>query len=113
MSTKDSSKASKHRYSKGVLGWSWDGFDMLLVIGALLAGFLVWFLPSFTSSPEVQAFFASQKELKEKRLALEAEEARIAKENEELGIIYIQPGTNPFPTEPPPKDGAKNSGKGE
>jgi hypothetical protein len=113
MSTKESSKGSKPRFSKGVLGWSWEGFDMLLVIGALLAGFLVWFLPSFTSSPEVQTFFARQKEMKEKRLAIEAEEARIAKENEELGIIYIQPGANPFPTEPPQTDNAKNTGKRE
>jgi hypothetical protein len=51
--------------------------------------------------------------MKEKRLAIEAEEARIAKENEELGIIYIQPGANPFPTEPPQTDNAKNTGKRE
>jgi hypothetical protein len=86
---------------KGILGWSWTGFDLLLVIGALLAGLLVWFLPSFSSSPELQAFYARQKELKEGRLAREAEEARIRKENEELGLVYIQPGTNPFPTRPP------------
>jgi hypothetical protein len=86
---------------KGILGWSWTGFDLLLVIGALLAGLLVWFLPSFSASPELKAFYASQKELKAQRLALEAEEERIRKENEELGLIYIQPGTNPFPTKPP------------
>jgi hypothetical protein len=91
----------KPRFSKGALGWSWAGFDLLLIIGALLAGLLVWFLPSFSSSPQMQTFLARQKDLKEKRLALEAEEARIQKENEELGLIYIQPGTNPFPTEPP------------
>lgn len=86
-----------------ILGWSWAGFDLLLVIGALLAGALVWFLPSFTNSPDMKALFARQKELKEQRLAIEAEEARIKKENDELGLIYIQPGTNPFPTKPPPK----------
>jgi hypothetical protein len=95
-------KQPKSRFGKGVLGWSWAGFDLLLVIGAILAGLLVWFLPSFSSSPQMQTFLARQKELREKRLALEAEEARIAKENEELGLIYITPGANPFPTEPPP-----------
>jgi hypothetical protein len=92
---------ARKKRGPGILSWSWTGFDLLLVIGAILAGLLVWFLPSFSSSPQYQGFLARQKDLKEKRLTLEAEEARIAKENEELGLIYIQPGTNPFPTEPP------------
>ena len=56
-----------------VLGWSWGGFDLLLVIGALLAGGLIWFVPSFWDTPEMRAFYARQKELKAQRLAIEAD----------------------------------------
>jgi hypothetical protein len=39
----------------------------------------------------VQAFYAKQREIKERRLAREAEAARIAEEREELGLVFIPP----------------------
>jgi len=80
---------------KNVLDWSWTGFDLLLVLGAVIAGSLIWFIPAFWDTPELRDFYQSQKELKAQRLAVEAEEARIKKENDDLGIVYLAP--------PPPK----------
>lgn len=100
-----------------VLDISWGGFDVLLLIGALLAGFLIWFAPAFWNTPELKAFYKQQEEAKAQRLAVEAEAARVQKENDDLGLVYIQPGTNPFPTEPPKgktaprKSGAKPAPK--
>jgi hypothetical protein len=71
--------------------WGWKLFDFLLVLGALLVIFGVWFIPSIDSSPDVQAFYERQRLLKEKRLAVEAEEARIKKEQEDLGLVFIPP----------------------
>jgi hypothetical protein len=88
-------KEPKADKRKGVLGWSWTGFDLLLVLGALVIGSLIWFIPAFWDTPELRAFYQSQKELKAQRLAIEAEEARIQKEREDLGIVYLPP--------PPPK----------
>ena len=115
--TQANPKASKHR---SVFSWGLAGFDLLLVLGALIAGSLIWFIPAFWDTPELRAFYEQQRQLKAQHLALEAEEARIQKENDELGIIYIQPGENPFPTKPPqsagkpaPKSPAKPTSKKE
>src|SRR5262245_10609005 len=94
----------------GILGWSWAGFDLLLVFGALIVGFFIWFIPSFWDTPELRAFYAHQKELKAKRLAIEAEEARIQKENDDLGIIYLPPPPKASAA-PAPKSGAQPAQK--
>jgi hypothetical protein len=60
-------------------------------------------MPNKWAEPEVAASWAEQKELmqlRRERLAREAEEKRI---QDEMGLIYIEPGTNPFPTKPPEK----------
>jgi hypothetical protein len=71
------------------LTWKW--FDLLIVVGAVVIGVGVWFIPPIDSDPEVQAFYAKQREIKERRLAREAEAARIAQEREELGLVFIPP----------------------
>ncbi len=96
---------------KNVLDWSWTGFDLLLVLGALIAGSLIWFIPAFWDTPELRAFYQSQKELKAQRLAIEAEEARIKKENEELGIVYLPPPPPKTATAPAAKPATKTPAK--
>ena len=61
----------------------------------------MWFVPNKWAEPKIAASWNNTLELLElrkQRLAREAEEQRV---QDELGLIYIDPGTNPFPTEPP------------
>ena len=76
-------------------GWGHRYVDMSIVLMGVAIAILVWFIPSFDSDPQLQAFYKEQRELKEKRLAVEAAEARIKRQEEELGIIWVPP--------PPPK----------
>jgi hypothetical protein len=84
------------------MSWTWRWFDYSIVIVAVIAGFGIWFLPSFESSPEIQKLYAQQKELKERRLAREAQEAAIKKEQEELGLVFIAPPAEEAEKAPPP-----------
>ena len=81
------------------LGWKY--FNYIIVVLGLIVGLGVWFMPNKWADPAIEAKIAEQNELKEMRrvrLEREAEEKRLV---DELGLIYITPGTNPFPTEPP------------
>jgi hypothetical protein len=71
------------------MNWGWKFLDFSLVLAALVIIFGVWFIPRFDANPQVQAFYERQRELREKRLAVEAEEARIKKEQEDLGLVFI------------------------
>lgn len=73
------------------MSFTWKWFDLLIVVGAVVIGFAVWFIPSFESDPEIQELYARQREIRERREAREAEAARIAKEREELGLVFIPP----------------------
>ena len=73
------------------MSWTWRWFDYAIVIVAVIAGFAVWFIPSFESSPEIRKLYAQQRELKERRLQYAAQQAEIKKEREELGLVYIGP----------------------
>jgi hypothetical protein len=75
---------------------SWKYFDLLIAVGALLIGLAVWFIPNFKDSQEMQDLYVAANERKARMEAREAEAARIAKEREELGIVYV-----PAPVEAP------------
>jgi hypothetical protein len=82
-------------------GWAYWNYAIIGV--GLIVGFAVWVLPNNWADPEV---IAGIERLKERQaLAAEwervqainkAEEERVARENEEMGLVYIEPGTNPF-----------------
>lgn len=89
----------KLEWNTKYLGWKYLNY-VIIVLG-LIVGLSVWFMPNKWADPEIKAGMAEQEELRalrRARLAREAEEKRI---QDELGLIYITPGTNPFPTEPP------------
>jgi len=88
------------------LGWDpkyfgWKYLNYVIIVVGLIVGLGVWFVPNKWAEPEIAASYNDQLELqklRKARLAREAEEKRM---QDELGLIYIDPGTNPFPTEPP------------
>ena len=96
----DESK-SEGRWKPINFGWKYWNY-MIIGVG-LIVGFCVWVLPNHWADPEVVAGVERLKE--RQRLAEEwkrvqainkAEEERVARENEEMGLVYIDPGTNPF-----------------
>lgn len=89
------------------INYGWKYMNYVIVGVGLIVGFCVWALPNRWADPEIEAGMAKLRErearIKEWNIqqeAIKAEEARIAKENEEMGLVYIEPGTNPFL--PPP-----------
>lgn len=93
------------------INFGWKYWNYAIIGVGLIVGFAVWALPNNWADPEV---VAGVQRLKERQAAWaewqrvedikKAEEARIAAYNEENGLVYIEPGTNPFlPPEPKPK----------
>lgn len=85
------------------INFGWKYFNYLIIGVGLIVGFAVWVLPNQWADPEVQAGLERVKEqqalTKERRridAINKAEEERIARYNEENGLVYIDPGTNPF-----------------
>ncbi len=70
---------------------TWKYFDGLIVVGALLIGFLVWFIPNFKDSKEMRDLYQAANERKDRIEARAAEEKRVAKEREDLGLVYLPP----------------------
>ena len=91
------------KIGKFKLGWGHRYVDMSIVVMGVAVAILVWFIPSFENDPQLQAFYKEQRELKAHRLKVEAAEARIKKEEEELGIVWVPP--------PPPKAPAATPAK--
>lgn len=92
------------RWDPKFFGWKY--FNYVIVVLGLIVGLGVWFMPNKWAEPEIAASMAEQEELRALRKARLAREAEEKRYQEEMGLIYIEPGTNPFPTEPP--DGKKN-----
>ena len=87
-----------------LLSGSWQYFDLLIVLAAVVLGFGIWFIPSITSSPDVQKLFAQQKEIAAEIKQQKAEEARVKKEQEDIGLVFVAPAD---PKKPPPADAKK------
>ncbi|RYE56607.1 MAG: hypothetical protein EOP18_04085 [Rhizobiaceae bacterium] len=89
----------KFQWDAKYFGWKYLNY-VIIVLG-MIVGLGVWFMPNKWAEPEIAKSYNEQLELlklRKERLAREAEEKRV---QDELGLIYIDPGTNPFPTEPP------------
>jgi hypothetical protein len=82
------------KLGKFKLGWGWRYIDASIVVMGMAIAILVWFIPSIDSNPEMQAYMKRAKQITENNKRILAEQARIKKEEEELGIIWV----------PPPKD---------
>ena len=93
----------KLRWDPKYLGWKY--LNYVIVVLGLIVGLGVWFVPNKWAEPEIAAGMAEQTELRALRKARLAREADEKRYQEETGLIYITPDTNPFPTEPP--DGKK------
>lgn len=95
----------KWKWNPNLFGWKY--FNYIIIAVALITGFGVWFMPNKWAEPEIAASMAEQEELRALRKARLAREAEEKREADELGLIYIEPGTNPFlppkPAEPAPK----------
>jgi hypothetical protein len=86
-------------------GWGYWNYAIIGV--GLIVGFCVWFVPDKRADPVVAAQIAKRIEQQKQAKAYKAEQDRIAAENEELGLVYIEPGTNPFL----PPEGLKDAPK--
>jgi catalase (peroxidase I) len=58
-------------------------------------------MPNKWAEPETAAKWAKQKEYLQAAREAKAAAEEQKRMEDELGLIYIDPGTNPFPTEPP------------
>jgi len=80
---------SKIKLKRPKLGWGWKYIDASIVVMGMLIAVLVWFVPSLDQNKDMQAFIKRQKEAREYHQKVEAEKARIKKEEEELGLVWI------------------------
>jgi hypothetical protein len=77
------------------LDWGWRYFDIAIVILGVGVAIAVWFIPSFESNKDLQAYYKVQREIKAQNEAILAAEAAIKKEQEELGLVFLAPAPDP------------------
>ena len=80
---------SKIKLKRPKLGWGWKYIDASVVVMGVAIAVLVWFIPSLDQNKDMQAFVKRQKEYRAYVERVEAEKARIKKEEEELGIVWV------------------------
>jgi hypothetical protein len=78
----------------------WGFFDLLLLIGAVVAGCGIWFIPSWSNSEGFKKLETAVHERIDMDKKIKAKEAEIKKKNEEEGIVYFGPGGVPQPERP-------------
>jgi hypothetical protein len=82
------------------INFGWKYWNYVIIGVGLIVGFCVWVLPNKWADPEVAGPIAERSRLQRQAKQWQAEqdaiEKQIAKENEENGLVYIEPGTNPF-----------------
>ncbi|HEV7693983.1 MAG TPA: hypothetical protein VGO52_24330 [Hyphomonadaceae bacterium] len=86
---------SKIKLKRPKLGWGWKYIDASIVVMGIAIAVLVWFVPSLDQNKDMQAFIKRQKDAREYHQRVEAEKARIKKEEEELGLVWIPPPAAP------------------
>lgn len=106
------SKDDKVSSSWKPINFGWHYWNYAIIGVGLIVGFAIWVLPNQWADPEVQAGIARTKqriewakEAEAQQKLLAEEQARIARENEENGLVYIEPGTNPFLPPPSQREG--------
>jgi hypothetical protein len=85
---------SKIKLKRPKLGWGWRYIDASIVVMGMLIAILVWFIPSLDQNKDLKEYVAKRERILANNAKVEAAEARIKKEEEELGIVWV----------PPPKD---------
>jgi hypothetical protein len=70
---------------------TWKYFDLAIVIGAVIIGCAVWFIPDMMSTPKMKELVANANERKERIAAYQAQQAEIKREQEELGLVFLPP----------------------
>ena len=81
---------------------TWKYFDLLIVVGAIAIGFGIWFIPNWADSPEMRRLEAiadkrfeikqhNKEEMARRAKVKAGQEAELAKEREEQGLIFIAP----------------------
>lgn len=80
--------------------FGWRYFNFLMIGLGLVVGIGLWLMPNKWAEPEIAAKFAEQVRLEKLSKELRAQREEHERMVEELGLVYIEPGTNPFL--PPP-----------
>lgn len=93
------------------INFGWKYWNYAIIGVGLIVGFCVWALPNRWAEPDVVKNLSEISALQRQAKIWKAEQAEIerqkAEEIERLGLVYIEPGTNPFlpdaePVPPPP-----------
>jgi hypothetical protein len=95
---------SKIKLKRPKFGWGWKYIDASIVVMGIAIAILVWFIPSLDQNKDLQAFMKAQKEARAYNERVLAEKARIKKEEEELGLVWVP--TPPSMLAPKPAPGA-------
>lgn len=110
MTTQDNEHRDPASFWKPInFGWKYWNYAIIAV--GVIVGFWVWFVPDKRAEPEIAAQLAQRVKEEKAYKAWKVEQDRIAREQEELGLVYIEPGTNPFLPPPSQREGAKPEGK--
>lgn len=80
--------------------FGWRYLNYVMIVLGLTVGFGLWLMPNKWAEPEIAAGFAEQVRLERLAKQLERQRQEHQQMVDELGLVYIEPGTNPFL--PPP-----------
>lgn len=83
-------------------GFGWHYFNYLLIAGGIIVGGVLLVVPYRWYDPKYQETIDAYARAEVYKKAKAAQDLEIAREREELGLIYIEPGTNPFQPDPSP-----------
>jgi len=85
--------------------FGWRYFNYVMIGLAVVVGIGLWLMPNKWAEPEIAAKFAEQVRLEKLGKQLKAQREEHQRMVDELGLVYIEPGTNPFL--PPPSQREK------
>jgi len=86
--------------------FGWRYLNYVMIVAGLVVGFGLWFMPNKWVEPEIAAGFAEQVRLEKLGKQLQAQRDEHERMVDELGLVYIEPGTNPFLPPPSQRDKA-------
>ena len=70
--------------------------NYVMIVAGLVVGIGLWFMPNKWAEPEIAAGYAEQLRLEKLSKQLRAQREEHQRMVDELGLVYIEPGTNPF-----------------
>lgn len=92
--------------------FGWRYLNYVMIVLGLIVGFGLWLMPNKWAEPEIAAGFAEQVRLERLAKQLERQREEHQRMVDELGLVYIEPGTNPFLPPQAQPDG-KSGGAGQ